>query len=130
MLGGLGLVAAGLVTQQWALLVFAALPLLIGQSALITGPHIHAAVLALNRNIYRLGRVVIEVGTSSDSSTYHAVVRSGSLPQWRFEFVPIGWSPTAGEHDARFYELPGMAWPALIELQEGVLYPRTAPRQV
>ena len=124
------LAAVGLYTGKPSYFMFMILPVLIACSAHQVRPHIRAASKAIHRGKQSEGLVEIEIEHSSDSETFRATVGSDSSRQWRFEFIPIGWTPVAGQTPATLYSLQDLKWPALIEVQDGVMYPRYTPEQV
>ncbi|GAA6143449.1 hypothetical protein NBRC116584_32670 [Hydrogenophaga sp. 5NK40-0174] len=124
------LLAFGIYAGQLQYFMFAILPALIAYSAHQTGPHIRAASRALRSGMQMQGLVEIEVEDSSDSQTFYATVASEPDQKWRFEFIPLGWKPAAGQMQATLYTLHGISWPALIEVQAGVIYPRYTPKPV
>ena len=124
------LAALGLYTSQPPYFMFMILPVLIAFSAHQTGPHIRTASRAIRSGSRNQGLVRIEIEPSPDSETFYAVVASEPSHQWRFEFIPLGWKPVAGQMQATLYTLRGLGWPALIEVDGGVMYPRYEPTLV
>ena len=123
------LFAVGLYKQHFSYFMFMAIAALFAYLAYSTAPHIRRASEAHRLNNRTDGNVTIEVDNSSDSVSYYATVTLGSQ-SWRFEFIPLGWKPVAGETRATFYLLPSLAWPALVEVGAGILYPRDTPKQM
>jgi hypothetical protein len=99
----------------------------VAYSAHRTGPHIMNAAQAAIAGEKSAGSVQVEVTRWSDSESFHAVVEVPSSGTWRFEFIPLGWQPVEGEHRATVFRLPGIAWPALVQVEQGVMYPRQTP---
>ncbi len=124
------LLACGLATGQapWFMLMVLTLP--IALSAHQTGPHLRAASEAMRAGTRSDGEVTIEVDTSSDSDRFFATVTTDPSCAWRFEFIPLGWKPVEGRTRATFHALPGVYWPALVEVDDGVMYPRYTPEPV
>lgn len=124
------LLTVGLYTRQPPYFMFLILPLLIAVSAHCTRPHIRTASDAIRSGCQSSGVVKIEVDSSSDSERFYATVATEPSRTWRFEFIPLGWKPFEGQTQATLYTLPGLEWPALIEVEDGVLYPRYKPKPV
>lgn len=124
------LLAFGLYTMQPPYFMFMIFPLLVAYSAHQTGPHIRAASKAIRSGTRSDGEVRIEIDSSSDSEKYFATVAGKNSFSWRFEFIPLDWKPIEGQSRAMLYTLRGMDWPALIEVEGGVMYPRYTPSRV
>ena len=121
------LAAAALYTQQAPYVMALVFVAVVTWSAFQTSPHIEAAARALATANRADGSVTIEVGDHwSDGFTYHAVVPVAPSGAWRFEFKPLGWKPVAGEYRATIYWLPDVIWPALVQIDAGVMHPRYA----
>ena len=122
------LAAAALYTQQAPYVMALVFVSVVRWSAFQTSPHIQAAARALATANRANGSVTIEVGDHwSDGFTYHAVVPVALSGVWRFEFKPLGWTPVAGEYSATIYWLPDVIWPALVQVDAGVMHPRYSP---
>ena len=122
------LAAAALYTQQAPYVMALVFVAVVTWSAFQTSPHIEAAARALAAANRAEGSVTIEVGDHwSDGFTYHAVVPVAPSGGWRFEFKPLGWKPVAGEYKATIYWLPDVMWPALVQVDAGVMHPRCTP---
>lgn len=124
------LLALGLYTKEPFYFMFMIVPLLMVLSTRQTGPHIRAASEAIRSGTQSGGEVTIEVDSSSDSEKFFVTVASKSSSTWRFEFIPLGWTPIEGQTRATLYTLRGLQWPALIEVKGGIMYPRYKPMQV
>ena len=124
------LLAFGLYTMQPPYFMIMILLLIIAYSAHQTGPHLRAASKAIRSGARSDGEVKIEVDSSADSEKYFATVAGKNSFSWRFEFIPLDWKPIEGETRATLYTLRGMEWPALIEVEGGVMYPRYTPSRV
>jgi hypothetical protein len=124
------LAALGLYTGQPPYFMFMVLPVIIAYSAHQTGPHIRAASQAIRLGTQSEGVVKIEIDPSSDSETFYATVTTEPSREWRFEFIPLGWKPIAGQMRATLYTLRHLEWPALIEVEGGVMYPRDKPKRL
>ena len=124
----IALAAAALYTQQAPYVMALAFVAVVTWSAFQTSPHIEAAARALTTANRADGSVTIVVGDHwSDGFTYHAVVPVAPSGAWRFEFKPLGWKPVAGEYRATIYWLPDVMWPALVQVEAGVMHPRYTP---
>lgn len=124
------LAAAGLATGSpipWMLAAFTAVVALAVRQ---TGPHLLAARRALDTGVTMPGRIHIHVEHWSDTDHYHASTVGWPGGDWRFEFIPQGWTPREGLHDVQCYRLDGVAWPALIATEDGLLFPRETPTRV
>jgi hypothetical protein len=113
-------------------LVFVAV---VSYSAWQSTPHMDAAAVALRFDHRSTGTVQITVGNWSGSDSYQATVqggaRTGDAPaRWRFEFIPLGWRPVAGRYTAVLFAHPALEWPALIQTEQGIIYPRYKPERV
>jgi hypothetical protein len=106
------------------------MPLLIAFSTHQTGPHILAASEAIHSGTQSVGAVKLEIDSSSDSDKYFATVTCESYCTWRFEFIPLSWKPIEGQTQAALYSLNHLEWPALIEVEGGVMHPLYEPKQV
>ena len=121
------LAAAALYTRQVPYVMALVFVAVVTCSAFQTGPYIEVAARALAKANRADGSVTIEVGDHwSDGFTYHAFVPVAPSGAWRFEFKPLGWRPVAGEYRATIYWLPDVIWPALVQVDAGVMYPRYA----
>lgn len=121
------LAAVGLATGSpipWLLAAFAAVVALAVRQ---TEPHVLAARRALDAGATKPGRIRIQVEHWSDTDHYRASTVSWPGGDWRFEFIPQGWTPRQGLHDVQCYRLDDVAWPALIATEDGLLFPRETP---
>ena len=122
------LALAALYTQQASYVMVLVFVAVVIGSAFQTSPHIEAAARALATANRADGSVTIEVADHwSDGFTYHAVVPVAPSGAWRFEFKPLGWKPVAGQYRATIFWLPDVVWPALVQVDAGVMHPRYAP---
>ena len=122
------LAIAGLYTRQPPYFMVIVLTVLIASCAHQTAPHVRAASAAVRSGERSEGLVNIEIDRSSDSDTFYATVTANLPGAWRFEFIPLGWTPTAGQTYATIYRLPDVPWPALVAVEGGVMYPRYTPK--
>lgn len=111
----------------WALAAIAALA---AWAARAVAPYMIQAVQAMDTGEKLLGTVLVTVSDTTDSVQYEATVQGPGMPTWRFEFIPLGWQPQAGSHEARVFRLAGVEWPALVQIQGGLMHPRYRPRRV
>ncbi|TAK83015.1 MAG: hypothetical protein EPO12_06365 [Aquabacterium sp.] len=111
----------------WALAAIAALAAWATRGA---APYMIQAVQAMDTGEKLLGTVLVTVSDTADSVQYEATVQGPGMPAWRFEFIPLGWQPRAGSHEARMFRLAGVEWPALVQVQGGLMHPRYRPRRV
>jgi hypothetical protein len=121
------LLLVGLYTRDAPYFIGFALLALVAYSAHKTTPHINAAARAITNGERNAAVIYVEIARWSDSDTYYVSVPAKEGGRWRFEFIPLGWQPTAGEHRATVYRLPGLEWPVLVSIKEGVMYPRCTP---
>lgn len=121
------LLLAGLYNHDAPYFIGFAILALVAYSAHKTAPHIDAAAQAVASGERNVAVIHIDIASWSDSDTYYVSVPAKEGGRWRFEFIPIGWQPTAGEHRATVYNLPGLEWPALVSIKEGVMFPRNIP---
>ena len=124
----IGLFVGGLYTGHPIYYLLSVFSLVVAYSARQTTPHILNAAKALESGSSVKGTIHIEVTQWSDSPVYHATVQVPPSRKWRFEFIPLGWSPTEGNHEARLFCIQDVDWPALVQVEKGVLYPRQKPR--
>ncbi len=118
----------GLYTRQTPYFIGSGLAAIIACAAHQAAPHIQAAARALDTGERSPGTVTIEVAGWSDSDKFHARIVMADSGVWRFEFIPLGWKPVAGQYPATIFRLPGLAWPALVQIEAGVMYPRYTPK--
>jgi hypothetical protein len=86
-----------------------------------------AAVRAAETGQLQHSIVTISTSCWSDATHYHAHVQVENGEAWTFEFMPISWTPAEGEFKSQAYFLPSMAWPALLETDSGLIFPRYKP---
>lgn len=123
----IGLFVGGLYTGHPIYFMLFVFSLAVAYSVRQTTPHILNAAKALESGSRVKGTIHIAVTQWSDSPAYHATVEVSPSRKWRFEFVPLGWSPAEGNHDAVLFGIQGIDWPALVQVEQGVLYPRQKP---
>jgi hypothetical protein len=122
--------AAGIHTSWPPCYMVAAFLAVIAVASYQTGPHIRRAVRALDSSLRSDVVVTINIESWSDSDAFYAIVPIASSCTWRMEFIPQGWQPRPGPMKAVAHFLPDVAWPALLVANEGIIYPRYAPKRV
>lgn len=126
----IGLAVAGLLTRHPLYFVLCGFAALLAVTARQTTPHIHNAVKALDGGVRRAGSVQVTVTEWSDSRSYAATIRVSKSQQWSFEFIPLGWRPQEGTHEATVFGVAELEWPALVQVEQGLIYPRYTPRRL
>ncbi len=126
----IGLAIATLNSKHPAYAAVFAFVALVTYSSWQTTPHILYAGKAFELGSKSHGTVQIGITKWSDSDTYHATVNVAPSQRWRFEFIPLGWQPSEGEFEAEFFAHPSVEWPALVQTNQGILYPRYNPKRV
>ena len=119
---------AGAVAGNPIYLMISVFPAVMALSARQAKPHIYRAARALDVGAKSQGIVQVTADENSDSVTYFATVPVTGSERWNFEFIPLGWHPKDGSYEAALFHIPGVAWPALIRVDEGIIYPRSKPR--
>lgn len=107
--------------------IVSAFAALIAWSAFRTTPHILRAAKGLESNARQSAEIAIQISEWSDSPIYHAEVRLDSHPTWRMTFIPQGWTPKHGAVQGTAYFVPDVAWPVLLETEDGIIHPRHTP---
>lgn len=69
--------------------------------------------------------IIVTEWTESTSHSVRVENRVGQV--WRYDFVPLGWTPKAGTYAAKGIRIQDTAWPVLLELTDGLIYPSQAP---
>ena len=123
----IGLFIGGLYTEHPIYFMLTVFSLAVAYSARQTMPHILNAAKALESGSRVKGTIHIAVTQWSDSHVYHATVQLSPSRKWRFEFIPLGWTPVEGNHEAVLFGIQGVDWPTLVQVEQGVLYPRQRP---
>lgn len=125
-----GLASGGILTWHpvFFMLLFPVL-LIVCLSARIR-PHILSAATAFNSGARTYGQIEITATEGIDMLCYHAIVQVSPPNAWRIKFNPMGWKPTAGIQEATIFTLPDVAWPALVQVSEGILFPCEKPTRV
>ena len=126
----LGLAAGGILTWHpvFFMLLFPAL-LIASLSARIR-PHILSAATAFSSGATTHGQIEITATEGIDELRYHAIVQVSQPNAWRIQFNPMGWKPVAGIQEATIFTLPDVAWPALVQVSEGIIFPCQKPTRV
>lgn len=126
----LGFAIAFLVYGHPAYAAVLAFVALVTYSAWQATPHILYAGEAMELANTSQGTVQIGITNWSDSNTYHATVSVAPSERWRFEFIPLGWQPSEGEFNAIFFAHPSVKWPVLVQVEQGIFFPRYNPKRV
>jgi hypothetical protein len=126
----IGLAIAGLLTRHPIYFMLCAFATLLAFSTRQTAPHILNAVKALDCGVEKKGSVRITFTEWSDSRHYDATIQISDLDKWHFEFIPLGWQPHEGTHEATVFALQGVEWPALVQVEQGFIYPRYNPKRL
>lgn len=124
------LVVAGIWTWQPGWFAVAAFAAVVAWSSWQTSPHVLNAARAIDAVDKSDGNVVITITEWSDSPTFHATVQADQSSKWRFEFIPIGWTPTEGNNQATISRIKGVEWPVLLRFEQGIAYPRSKPTRI
>ncbi|MGB7203379.1 MAG: hypothetical protein WBD16_14120 [Pyrinomonadaceae bacterium] len=123
-------VVAGFWTGQPVWFAVAAFVAVVAWSSWQTSPHVLNAARALDAGYKSDGNVVVTITEWSDSPTYHATVPADDVSNWRFEFIPIGWTPTEGDNQAILFRIKDVEWPVLLQFERGIAYPRSKPKRI
>lgn len=92
-------------------------------------PHALRAREALDRYEVESDTVRIVVEPDDESLIYTAGITDRAGKNWMFRFSPAGWSPKTGDFPAELRYVEGIAWPALVFTDTGILYPQFDPKQ-
>jgi hypothetical protein len=92
-------------------------------------PHVLAASQAIRKGSQSEGIVEIEIERTSDDHKFYVTVIDEQSRGWQYQFRPLGWKPVAGQMRAKLYTLPDVDWPALIEVEGGVIHPHNKPTE-
>lgn len=122
------LLALGIYTRLPPYLMIAAFVGVFIYAAYSRTPHIKNAVRALTEGHKKTGQVRLQAIYDSDAFTVTLINTSDS--NWQYSFVPTGWKPSEGEFPATIYYLPDVAWPVLVETDQGIMVPRETPKSV
>lgn len=99
----------------------------IGISERQAGPNIVSAVSAYYSGTPTLGTVLINTTRWDSDTHYHATVLEQGHPDWTYEFIPQGWTPTSNSsYPAHIWRTDG-GKPVLVTVEDGVLVPRHIP---
>ena len=125
-----GLLVGGFATKHPVCFMLAVFCGVVTYSSWQSVPHIHTAAQALERGHPSKGTVQLTVVEGSDSPTYYATVQTNTTTRWHFAFRNTGWTPESGIFPATLYSVPEQEWPALIQTEHGILYPRSTPERL
>jgi len=93
-------------------------------------PHIRHAVRASRQGIPFAGTMEITIDGTDNTPSYTATTRDRYGHYWKFEFLPQGWKPAAGQTEAQLFSIADVGWPVLIRTEHGILYPRYTPKRL
>jgi hypothetical protein len=93
-------------------------------------PNILSALQAYDSVVPASGSVKLTITRWDSDDHYHAIVRQDGQAEWAYDFIPQGWSPVAGTHQARIWRLDENAPPVLAAVDEGILIPRNKPQKL
>jgi hypothetical protein len=130
-----GLVLAGLLTGTPAFHAIALAFSIIALAVWMITPHIGNAARGLKEGIKQSGAVEISIQQWTDADanqheSYHGLISMNHQPLWQMEFAaPQNWQPVAGKYPAQLAFIPGVEWPVVILIRDGLLYPRLKPRR-
>ena len=125
-----GALVGGLLTRHPVYWMLAGVAGVLWYAMHTTRPHIQNAAQALDLGVTEPGRVRIEITNWSDSDAHTAKTVATRSGAWEFSFIAQGWVPQAGEFEATCFLLPGLPWPALVQIEGNLCYPREMPRRV
>ena len=94
------------------------------------GPNIVRAISAYDRETPTRGEVSVAVTSGDSDDHYHATVREHGRSDWRYEFIPQGWRPSARTYPARIWRASADGRPVLAVVDDGVVIPRGDPQRV
>jgi hypothetical protein len=124
------LVLVSIVLRHPVPLMFAAFFALVGFGSRETGPLLDAAIRAYDMATPVSGQVAITVESNMDSNSYYALVYEKDQPNWKYEFIPQSWHPSAGTYPARIWRLKPETPPDIVAVEDGILIPRYKPSNV
>ncbi len=129
-----GMMGVALVGMLAALVFWHPVPLLlalffglVGISERTAGPNIVAALHAYDAETSMNGVVENSIHRRDGDDTFHARLSQPGNMDWTFQFIPQGWCPTAGIHEARAWRHAENGRPLLVTTKVGVLIPRYTP---
>jgi hypothetical protein len=93
-------------------------------------PNILNALHAYDSVAPASGSVKLTITRWDSDDHYHAIVRQDGQAEWAYDFIPQGWSPVAGTHQARVWRLDKDAPPVLSVVDDGILIPRNKPQKL
>jgi hypothetical protein len=122
------LLALGIYSKLPPYFMIAAFVGIVIYAAYRTTPQIKNAVRALTEGHKKTGRVRLQA--VYDSNVFTATLINTPDRKWQFKFVPTGWKPSEGEFSVTIYYLPDVAWPVLVETEQGIMVPRETPKSI
>lgn len=99
----------------------------VGLSVWEQGRYFETAIQAAGSSRKVDGIVTITTSSWSDAIHYHARVTPTQGQPWQFEFVPLKWEPAEGTFRAVIFYAKNAPWPALIETEMGLVFPKYKP---
>lgn len=123
-----GLAIGGWVMSWVALYVVAAFFAVVGFTSFTTMQNVRNAVRGEREGARTHGRVQITVIAGTDAPIYSAAARDRGV-RWSFEFVPLDWTPVAGDTEAQLVYVRGVEWPVLLLVENGIIVPRYRPKR-
>ena len=108
-------------------LMFALFFVVIGLAERQTGPNIFAAVSAYDAGEAKDGEVSVSKSCWDSDTHYWAVLSEQGHPDWKYEFVPQGWTPVARNYPAKIWRDSSGRIPVLAAVDQGIMIPRSKP---
>ena len=122
-----GLAAGGILTWHPVFFMLLFPVLLIACLSARSRLHILSATTAFSSGARTHGQIEITATEGIDELRYHAIVQVSQPNAWRIQFNPMGWKPAAGIQEATIFTIPDVAWPALVQVSEGIIFPCEKP---
>ena len=129
LVAALGVIASVLLWNPIPLM-FSIFLAVVGFSEKQAGPNIVSAISAYDSDTPSKGIASITLTRWDMDNHYHVQLHEEGHPDWRYEFIPQGWQPTAGTYVARVWRAGVGNKPALSAVEEGIMIPRHEPKNV
>ena len=100
---------------------------IVGFSEQRAGPNIVAALCAYDCDTPTHGEISVAITCWDTDNHYHATVHENGHADWKYEFVPQGWQPTARSYPAKIWRTGSKGQPILAVVEEGIMIPRYDP---
>lgn len=124
----LALIALALLSGYGVLFAAGAFTGLAALASRQAAPHWRNAIQATRTGTRSKGTLSVAVTLDPTSfDDYVATVRDASGCTWRFSFNPQYWAPPAGDYEVETYYVRGVAWPALLVADGGIVFPAFTP---